>query len=63
MVEETSCKQEVPSARLFYRFSNTNGAFVGFVAITNPSVTFVHRTQGIEDFGNMSSSLCTLAIL
>ena len=37
-------------------------------AIANPSVvclyvTLVHPTQGVEAFGNISSSLCTLAIL
>ena len=27
------------------------------------SVTLVHPAQGVEPFGNISSSLCTLAIL
>ena len=42
--------------------------YVRVFAIANPSVvclsvTLVHPTQGVEAFGNISSLLCTLAIL
>ena len=33
------------------------------LSVCRLSVTLVHPTQGIEPFGNISSPLCTLAIL
>ena len=42
--------------------------YVRVFAIANPfvchlTVTFVHPTQGVETFGNISSPFCILAIL
>ena len=49
-------------------FTPTWLRYVRVFAIANPSVvclsvTFVHLTQGVEAFGNISLPLCTLAIL
>jgi len=37
--------------------------FVVCLSVCLSSVTLVHPTQGVEVFGNISSPLCTLAIL